>query len=296
MANRKEKKRSSSKRKSTGLALGVFILGIIVIFILFLIKKDDMLTNLKETNFFDRVFGSTPEFVQNHEVEKPAENEDVLIGTTDSELIIQIESDTPSLPKKNEVKVEPVIPVEDEPKTEDKKTVELVETKTEPKVEEKTTTPKVEETLEKTTVVSTVKYTDLTVCFIQVDADGSILRKMIKRSVPKNDSPLTTAINLLLEGPDTTKNQERDLLTLIPAGTKLLSARVQDGVAYLNFNDSFMRNTEGVEGYIYSLQQIVYTATSFSTVKSVQFMIDGQKKDYLGDGQWIGSPLSRSSF
>ncbi|MCQ2587239.1 MAG: GerMN domain-containing protein [Treponema sp.] len=296
MANKKEKKRSSSKRKSTGLALGVFILGIIVIFILFLIKKDDMLTNLKETNFFDRVFGSTPEFVQNHEVEKPAENEDVLIGTTDSELIIQIESDTPSLPKKNEVKVEPVIPVEDEPKTEDKKTVEPVETKTEPKVEEKTTTPKVEETLEKTTVVSTVKYTDLTVCFIQVDADGSILRKMIKRSVPKNDSPLTTAINLLLEGPDTTKNQERDLLTLIPAGTKLLSARVQDGVAYLNFNDSFMRNTEGVEGYIYSLQQIVYTATSFSTVKSVQFMIDGQKKDYLGDGQWIGSPLSRSSF
>lgn len=296
MANKKEKKRSSSKRKSTGLALGVFILGIIVIFILFLIKKDDMLTNLKETNFFDRVFGSTPEFVQNHEVEKPAENEDVLIGTTDSELIIQIESDTPSLPKKNEVKVEPVIPVEDEPKTEDKKTVESVETKTEPKVEEKTTTPKVEETLEKTTVVSTVKYTDLTVCFIQVDADGSILRKMIKRSVPKNDSPLTTAINLLLEGPDTTKNQERDLLTLIPAGTKLLSARVQDGVAYLNFNDSFMRNTEGVEGYIYSLQQIVYTATSFSTVKSVQFMIDGQKKDYLGDGQWIGSPLSRSSF
>ena len=296
MANKKEKKRSSSKRKSTGLALGVFILGIIVIFILFLIKKDDMLTNLKETNFFDRVFGSTPEFVQNHEVEKPAENEDVLIGTTDSELIIQIESDTPSLPKKNEVKVEPVIPVEDEPKTEDKKTVEPVETKTEPKVEEKTTTPKVEEILEKTTVVSTVKYTDLTVCFIQVDADGSILRKMIKRSVPKNDSPLTTAINLLLEGPDTTKNQERDLLTLIPAGTKLLSARVQDGVAYLNFNDSFMRNTEGVEGYIYSLQQIVYTATSFSTVKSVQFMIDGQKKDYLGDGQWIGSPLSRSSF
>ena len=43
--------------------------------------------------------------------------------------------------------------------------------------------------------------------------------------------------------------------------------------------------------------QIVYTATEFSTVKSVQFLIDGQKKEYLGsEGVWIGSPLSRTSF
>ena len=85
-------------------------------------------------------------------------------------------------------------------------------------------------------------------------------------------------------------------MTLIPSGTKLLSAKVTDGVAYLNFNENFERNPDGVEGYIYSLMQVVYTATSFSTVKSVQFLIEGQKKDYLGDGQWIGSPLSRYSF
>ena len=43
--------------------------------------------------------------------------------------------------------------------------------------------------------------------------------------------------------------------------------------------------------------QIVYTSTEFSTVDSVQFLIDGNKKDYLGsEGQWIGSPLSRASF
>jgi len=53
--------------------------------------------------------------------------------------------------------------------------------------------------------------------------------------------------------------------------------------------DSWQENT--------TLRQIVYTATSFSTVNSVQFIIEGQREDYLGsEGTWIGSPLSRSSF
>jgi spore germination protein GerM len=43
--------------------------------------------------------------------------------------------------------------------------------------------------------------------------------------------------------------------------------------------------------------QVVYTATAFSTVDSVQILIDGEKKEYLGsEGVWIGSPLARSSF
>ena len=86
-------------------------------------------------------------------------------------------------------------------------------------------------------------------------------------------------------------------MNLIPPGTKLLSAKVSGGVAYLNFNEAFEINTYGVEGYIHQLEQIVFTATAFSTVNSVQFLIEGEKRDYLGsEGQWIGSPLSRSSF
>ena len=134
-------------------------------------------------------------------------------------------------------------------------------------------------------------------CFLQIDTDGSINRKMIKRSVPKNMSPLTTAINLLLQGPDTTKTEERNCISLIPQGTKLMSARVDDGIAYLSFSEEFEFNTLGAEGYMGQLMQIVYTASNFSTVKSVQFLVEGEKKDYLGsEGQWIGSPLSKNSF
>ena len=107
---------------------------------------------------------------------------------------------------------------------------------------------------------------------------------------------MTDAINALLAGP-LPPEQAKDCMTLIPAGTKLLGASVKDGVATLNFNENFEFNSVGVEGYIAQLMQIVYTATEFPTVKSVQFLIEGKRKDYLGsEGQWIGSPLSRSTF
>ena len=83
----------------------------------------------------------------------------------------------------------------------------------------------------------------------------------------------------------------------IPEGTKLLGARVANKTATLNFSESFSFNKYGVQGYLGQLMQIVYTATSFSTIDNVQFLIEGQKLEYLGgEGVWIGSPLSRISF
>ena len=130
-----------------------------------------------------------------------------------------------------------------------------------------------------------------------IDADGTVVRKMIKRSVAKNDSPLTTAINLLLAGPDYSNAAERNLTSFIPKGTKLLGARVSNGVAYLNFSDNFEFNQEGTVGQINQLMQVVYTATNFSTVNSVQFLINGQQKKFLGEeGIRIDAPLTKSSF
>ena len=264
----------SSKKKS-GLTLACIILAILVVFIYFLIKKDSILTNLKETRFFERVFGSTPEFVENH---TPSEKETVKIplAPESDEVVIKVEPQTPS-----------------KPAAEPEKT-EVPQQKSEVKQEEAPAQTK--KTTEETKPVQNA-YTELQLCFVEIDADGSINRKMIKRKVAKNDSPLTTAIKAVLAGPDTTKADERDCISLIPNGTKLLGASVSDGVAYLDFSEAFEINTNGVEGYTAQLMQIVYTATTFSTVNSVQFLIEGQKKEYLGsEGQWIGSPLSRTSF
>ncbi len=132
--------------------------------------------------------------------------------------------------------------------------------------------------------------------FVRVDGDGTISRQEVKRTIDASDSPLTDALGALLRGPSADE-LGRNLITLIPSGTRLLSAQVRGSTAYLDFNEAFMINRYGIEGYAGQLKQIVYTATSFSTVKDVQFLIDGERREFLGgEGVYIGRPLSRSSF
>ena len=273
--------KKNNGKKSNGLFLAALvILSIIVIVVFFLFNKDQIFTNLKETDFFGRIFGSTPKMIEKHEV-KPKNDE---IPLSD-DLVIDLVEDDYEVISKPEIKKE-------EPKKEEKGLVEETtkeSIKAENKVEE--TTEKIEEKPKK------VPMTTLEICFLQIDNNGNVVRKMVKRSVPKGDSPLTTAINLLLEGPDISNKVESKLSTLIPKNSKLLSARVKDGIAYLNFNEDFEFTTYGVEGSIHQLEQIVYTATNFSTVDKVQFLIEGKKREYLGsEGQWIGTPLSRADF
>jgi len=77
----------------------------------------------------------------------------------------------------------------------------------------------------------------------------------------------------------------------------LLSAYIQNGIAYLNFNDAFEFNPMGVEGFVAQLQQVVHTAIEFPSVSRVQFLINGKKMNYLGgEGIYIGKPIGPDSF
>ena len=132
--------------------------------------------------------------------------------------------------------------------------------------------------------------------FIQVDDDGAISRHEVKRTVSSSDFPLTDALNALLAGPSADE-LSRNYITLIPTDTRLLSAQVRGSTAYVDFSEAFMYNRYGIEGYAGQLKQVVYTATSFPTVKDVQILIEGSKRDFLGgEGVFIGKPLARASF
>ena len=86
-------------------------------------------------------------------------------------------------------------------------------------------------------------------------------------------------------------------ISLIPDDTRISGIRISDGTAYINFNENFLFNPFGREGYVGQLKQVVYTATEYSTVKRVQFLIEGKVQKYLGsEGIFIGNPLSRNSF
>ena len=58
--------KKEKKTNQTGLALACWILGFLILLIVFLVKQDEIYSNLKTTRFFERIFGSTPEFVENH--------------------------------------------------------------------------------------------------------------------------------------------------------------------------------------------------------------------------------------
>lgn len=132
--------------------------------------------------------------------------------------------------------------------------------------------------------------------FIRVTDDGRTYPQRVVRPVAYDQSPLTETIRALIAGPSGEELDE-GLLNLIPAETQLISAHVDGGIAYLNFNKSFRFNPMGAEGTVAQLQQIIYSSTEFPTVIQVQFLIEGERLDYVGgDGIFIGEPLGRDAF
>jgi spore germination protein GerM/preprotein translocase subunit SecG len=131
--------------------------------------------------------------------------------------------------------------------------------------------------------------------FIQLDAEGTILRSKVSRSLPGSDSPLGDVLEALLAGPSQ-EEQDQGLISLIPGGTKLLSVIIRLETAYINLSEDFLYTPYGSEGYTAQLQQLIWTITEFPTIRDVQLLIEGRKLDYLGDITWIGSPLGRDSF
>jgi len=136
---------------------------------------------------------------------------------------------------------------------------------------------------------------DRSVYFTQINKDGQILHSRVTRKVSVSDSPMQDVLTALLKGPSADE-LNRGILNMIPANTRILSTSVRGNTAYISFNEDFMFNTFGVEGYVAQLRQIVWTVTEFSNVKDVQILIEGRRVDYLGEGIWIGSPINRQSF
>ena len=140
-----------------------------------------------------------------------------------------------------------------------------------------------------------VQTRDRAIYFANIGSDGQILHSKVTRKIPVSDSPMQDALNTVLAGP-TAEELSRGLINLIPKNTRILSATVRGNTAYISFSEDFLFNTFGVEGYVAQLRQIVWTVTEFQNVKDVQILVDGRRMDYLGEGIWIGSPISRQSF
>lgn len=305
----------NTKKKNTGFAFACWLLVALILLVFFFVKKDTILSNLQNTDFFGRVFGKTPEFVQNHEQKQnPKSGDDAfqidILPEANSTESSVTENNRSSVTKQNENIAQKPTSIPDAQKPADRSNAEkngetkpaekpktdTRGTEAKPAEKPKTDTRHTDKTQSPKSAPQPATTINVPLCFVVIGSDGSVSRQIVTRKLPKSDSPLTDTLNSLLAGPSA-EERARNTMTLIPSGTRLLGASVKNGIATLNFNEAFSFNSVGVQGYLAQLMQIVYTATSFSTVNSVQFIIEGQREDYLGsEGTWIGSPLSRSSF
>ncbi|MBQ4378335.1 MAG: GerMN domain-containing protein [Treponema sp.] len=320
MSEKNEKK--GKNKKKTGLGIAIWILAFLIILIVFLVKQEEIKENFDRSGagaLIEKKIGKDIFEDKKHDSKKNEESGETVIDVTrkitkpePEETMDSLKKSEPQVKKEEAVrKTEPSVKKE-EPvpektvvsKTEEKKTVpapkkEEPAQKTEQKTEKKTVKtetvtqkPKAEEKkAEPAPVSNTIKKK---ICFVAIDRDGPVVRKEVTRSVSK-DSPMGDALNMLLAGPSSTE-EKTGCRSLIPQGSRLLGASVKNGIATLNFSEEFQFNQFGAEGSLAQLMQVVYTATEFSTVKSVQILIEGQKRDYLTEGVWIGSPLARNSF
>ena len=132
--------------------------------------------------------------------------------------------------------------------------------------------------------------------FISLSEAGDIALAKTSREIRGGAAPLTDTLRELAAGP-TEKESRAGCTSLIPAGSRLLSVTVRDGVAFINFDEAFRFNAFGREGYNGQIRQIVYTATEFPAIHSVQILINGGKIDYLGsEGTYIGKPVGRKDI
>jgi spore germination protein GerM len=131
--------------------------------------------------------------------------------------------------------------------------------------------------------------------FVKIDNSGLVFTAPVKRRVNVSDSPLLDALNLMLQGPTETE-QAQGFTSLIPEGVRIQNVRVNGNTAVISFNENFMFNNYGAEGYMAQLRQIVWTATEFPNVKDVQILIEGRRVDFLGESIRINRPISRDSL
>lgn len=102
------------------------------------------------------------------------------------------------------------------------------------------------------------------------------------------------ALTALLEGPRDTETAF-GLRSAVPAGTRLLGATVQGGVARIDLSQEF--TTIVGEEYLLALAQIVFTAVDTDSADAVTIAIEGQLVPVArADGQLSTGPVTRADY
>ncbi|OCQ88932.1 hypothetical protein BCD64_04095 [Nostoc sp. MBR 210] len=109
-----------------------------------------------------------------------------------------------------------------------------------------------------------------------------------------SEEALKLAFTYLLTTPKTA-----ELITTIPAGTKLLDMRITQTGIYINLSPEFSQGG-GSTSMAYRLAQVIYTATSIDPTAKVFVSVSGKPIDtdhpLGGEGLILRQPITRRQF
>lgn len=117
-----------------------------------------------------------------------------------------------------------------------------------------------------------------------------------KRTVEVKE-PVTTEklaeaiVQALISGPQT-----KGLYATLPPETRLLSVKIKDSTAYVDFSQELIsKHWGGSAGETMTIYSVVSSLTELKEIKKVQFLVEGKKQDSLL-GHWdTSSPIAKNN-
>lgn len=131
-----------------------------------------------------------------------------------------------------------------------------------------------------TTSTTTGKEITLTLYFVESRDDVMFLVPE-SRSIPKTESVAKAAVEGLIKG-----SEQPGRVSIIPRDTKVLSIKITNGLATVDFSKEVLNANTGSEGEALGIAQIVDTLTNFPTISKVKFLVEGRDKGKI-DGREI---------
>ncbi|PKM76546.1 MAG: hypothetical protein CVU90_12040 [Firmicutes bacterium HGW-Firmicutes-15] len=114
-------------------------------------------------------------------------------------------------------------------------------------------------------------------------------RQIKIRKDASTESMAEAIVNELIAGPT-----DKKLIATIPKETKLLSVKITDQVANVDFSEEIRsKHPGGSTGELMTLNSLVDSLTELNGIKKVQILINGAKVDTLVGHADLSQPLNR---
>lgn len=130
--------------------------------------------------------------------------------------------------------------------------------------------------------LATVKESERIIYSIPLDGSQNLVATKVKVKAPAGQEGLATLQAFVK------KNNNA-----LPAATKVLGLNIKDGIASVNFSKEFLAKGQGEYNQTMLVYGVVNTLTEFSSIKKVQFLVEGKKVEVLGQMD-LATPLERN--